>query len=106
MSTSTPTASPNFTTTTPLQWNSPLPYVFGGLVFILGLIAVALLILAYSHYKSWRDLSDNISKEDKSTACPDKLTDIEPKIVVVMAGDYYPTYVAKPSAPTCLTQLN
>ncbi|KAL6567841.1 hypothetical protein OROGR_001509 [Orobanche gracilis] len=33
------------------QWHSPVPYLFGGLAAMLGLIAFALLILACSYWK-------------------------------------------------------
>ncbi|EMS62923.1 hypothetical protein TRIUR3_19625 [Triticum urartu] len=40
-----PTAAPHST------WQSPVPYLFGGLAAMLGLIALALLILACSYWK-------------------------------------------------------
>ncbi|TXG51565.1 hypothetical protein EZV62_024089 [Acer yangbiense] len=73
------------------QWNSPLPYVFGGLLLIFGVIAIALLFLVCCHNSS----SDE--KEDKSTEIVQLPADSEPEIVVIMAGDDHPTYIAKPS---------
>lgn len=54
-----PTAAPASAYTSPgapLQtavspWHSPVPYLFGGLAAMLGLIALALLILACSYWK-------------------------------------------------------
>ncbi|KAL0453572.1 UNVERIFIED_CONTAM: protein GLUTAMINE DUMPER 3 [Sesamum latifolium] len=40
-----PTAAPRS------PWHSPVPYLFGGLAAMLGLIAFALLILACSYWK-------------------------------------------------------
>ncbi|KAJ9683009.1 hypothetical protein PVL29_018839 [Vitis rotundifolia] len=61
------------------RWNSPFPYLFGGLALILGLIVVALIILSCSH--------------KKRTSSPDHDKD---KVIVIMAGDENPTYLATP----------
>ncbi|XP_050229615.1 protein GLUTAMINE DUMPER 5-like [Mercurialis annua] len=79
------------------HWNSPLPYLFGGLALMLGVIAVALIILAWSYRKS---LSNNQSRDEE--AVPEKKGEImvdsaEPKIVVIMAGDHNPTFLANPN---------
>ncbi|OAY50191.1 hypothetical protein MANES_05G115600v8 [Manihot esculenta] len=84
-----------------VQWNSPLPYVFGGLVIILGLVSVALVILACSHYRSSLETRH---KEEKPNEIADAIVAVEPKIVVIMAGDEHPTHVAMPSAFTCHVQ--
>ncbi|EEF50691.1 conserved hypothetical protein [Ricinus communis] len=76
------------------QWNTPLPYVFGGLVLIIGFMSVALIILACSHYKSSGE------KEEKSRRTTDAVVAMETKIAVIMAGDRHPTHLAKPSALT------
>ncbi|KDP20040.1 hypothetical protein JCGZ_05809 [Jatropha curcas] len=82
------------------QWSSPLPYVFVGLVIILGLMSIALVILACSNYKSSSLLSRQKEEEEpKETTAT--VVAMEPKIVVIMAGDHHPTYVAKPSALNC-----
>ncbi|KAJ9187346.1 hypothetical protein P3X46_002810 [Hevea brasiliensis] len=85
-----------------VQWNSPLPYMFGGLVIILGLVSVALIILACFHCRSSLELSRH--KEEKLTEITDTVVAVEPKIVVIMAGDDHPTHVAMPSAFTCHVQ--
>ncbi|KAJ0042446.1 hypothetical protein Pint_18882 [Pistacia integerrima] len=88
------------------HWNSPVPYLFGGLGLMLGLIAIALTILACSCRKS----ATNSSGEKSAKQVVDMQLEMEPKIVVIMAGDDNPTYLAKPaaaSACTChQTQLN
>ncbi|KAL5749023.1 hypothetical protein ACOSP7_026061 [Xanthoceras sorbifolium] len=69
-----------------LQWNSPLPYLFGGLLLIFIVIAVALFFLACCHDKS----SSDHEKEEMSSKTMELPADSEPKIVVVMAGDDHP----------------
>ncbi|XP_057462541.1 protein GLUTAMINE DUMPER 3-like [Actinidia eriantha] len=88
-----------------LPWHSPVPYLFGGLAAILGLIAFALLILACSYWKlsSSIDAGDNSSgerdlelgesdKDDKLKIPPV----IEEKFLVIMAGQEKPTFLATP----------
>ncbi|KAJ1382513.1 protein GLUTAMINE DUMPER 2-like [Sesbania bispinosa] len=43
------------------SWHSPVPYLFGGLAAMLGLIAFALLILACSYWK----LAGQLQNEDR-----------------------------------------
>lgn len=74
-------------------WGSPIPYIFGGLAAMMGLIAIALIVLACTRRKS--------SDEDSTLPCSIERPgiiplDMEPKIVVIMAGDYKPTFLAKP----------
>ncbi|OMO61433.1 hypothetical protein COLO4_33437 [Corchorus olitorius] len=78
-----------------LQWNSPLPYVFGSLAILFGIIAVALLTLACCHGRPSAAEFPN-GKEDKYKESIQASASMEPKLVVIMAGDDYPTYVAKP----------
>ncbi|KAL5699314.1 hypothetical protein ACHQM5_030236 [Ranunculus cassubicifolius] len=86
-------------------WHSPVPYLFGGLAAMLGLIAFALLILACSYWK----LSGNFENEEENERDlengDEKNGDAgglkappvyEEKIVVIMAGDAKPTYLATP----------
>ncbi|XP_052197818.1 protein GLUTAMINE DUMPER 5-like [Diospyros lotus] len=74
-------------------WNSPIPYLFGGVALLLGLIAVALVILACS-----RKASSNPEEKPAATPLPVLQPEMEPKIFVIMAGDANPTYLAKPTA--------
>ncbi|KAK9278756.1 hypothetical protein L1049_028333 [Liquidambar formosana] len=82
-----------------MKWNSPVPYVFGGLAMLLGLIAVALLILACTPHKSTRDSSCD-TEEKPTKVMNTQLAELEPKIVVIMAGNDNPTYIAKPISST------
>ncbi|KAK0572638.1 hypothetical protein LWI29_034627 [Acer saccharum] len=101
----TPTGS-----TQPLHspWHSPVPYLFGGLAAMLGLIAFALLILACSYWKlsgyldggenggGDRDLEAGEGGKGDDTA-QNKLSQVfEEKILVIMAGELKPTYLATP----------
>ncbi|XP_050229952.1 protein GLUTAMINE DUMPER 5-like [Mercurialis annua] len=95
----------NNTASTPVDngglghWNSPLPYLFVGLALMLGLIAMALMLLACSYPKSPpSNHSDEKSYDDRNRLGFEM--EMEPKIVVIMAGDHNPTYLAKPAAVT------
>ncbi|CAN1341709.1 Protein GLUTAMINE DUMPER 1 [Linum perenne] len=86
-------------------WHSPIPYLFGGLAAMLGLIAFALIILACSY---WRlptrrsnrrhggggndDIESGDEKEGKSVKV------FEEKFLVIMAGDNKPTFLATPAS--------
>ncbi|XP_044468956.1 protein GLUTAMINE DUMPER 4-like [Mangifera indica] len=82
-------------------WQSPIPYLFGGLGCVLLLIASALIFLACSYRKSF-DSGDDHDQENPPSL-PLKPLDPEPKIVVIMAGDDKPTHLATPaiSSNTC-----
>ncbi|XP_027332311.1 protein GLUTAMINE DUMPER 3 [Abrus precatorius] len=85
-------------------WHSPVPYLFGGLAAMLGLIAFALLILACSYWKlsgyldgngeSERDLEAGEGKNEQDQK---PQTAYEEKILVIMAGQEKPTFLATPS---------
>lgn len=89
------------------HWNSPVPYLFGGLGLMLGLIAIALTILACSCRKSDSNSSggdrDQQGEEKSAKQVVDMQLEMEPKIVVIMAGDDNPTYLAKPAATSACT---
>ncbi|XP_011044960.1 PREDICTED: protein GLUTAMINE DUMPER 5-like [Populus euphratica] len=81
-------------------WHSPVPYLFGGLAAMLGLIAFALLILACSYWRisgrldsenEGNDLESGNEKEEK----PEKKV-FEEKFLVIMAGNEKPTFLATP----------
>ncbi|PKU60282.1 protein GLUTAMINE DUMPER 3-like [Dendrobium catenatum] len=94
------------TVATHSAWHSPVPYLFGGLAAMLGLIAFALLILACSYWKlsgyleGDGDGSAPAAGEDaeKSGEGDGKLTAAvyEERIVVIMAGEKKPTFLATP----------
>ncbi|KAL3532877.1 hypothetical protein ACH5RR_006398 [Cinchona calisaya] len=88
-------------------WHSPVPYLFGGLAAMLGLIAFALLILACSYWRlsghlennNERDLEAGESNQDgsedgdlKKAAQPV----FEEKFLVIMPGHVKPTCLATP----------
>lgn len=87
-------------------WHSPVPYLFGGLAAMLGLIAFALLILACSYWKlsGYLDGGDGNNREPDLEAGDGKGDDtqkhpspvFEEKILVIMAGEIKPTYLATP----------
>ncbi|TKY54617.1 GLUTAMINE DUMPER 3 [Spatholobus suberectus] len=92
-------------------WHSPVPYLFGGLAAMLGLIAFALLILACSYWKlsgylegngeSERDLEAGEGKTEQDQK-PQR--SYEEKILVIMAGQEKPTFLATPSvSSSCST---
>ncbi|CAJ2649702.1 protein glutamine dumper 3-like [Trifolium pratense] len=85
-------------------WHSPVPYLFGGLAAMLGLIAFALLILACSYWKLSGYLEgNNESERDLEAGQGNNETDQKPqkpyeeKILVIMAGQNKPTFLATPS---------
>ncbi|XP_019195007.1 PREDICTED: protein GLUTAMINE DUMPER 2 [Ipomoea nil] len=85
------------------RWNSPIPYLFGGLAVMMGLITLALLILACSccgESSREGDGSNRGHRDQKPAASPASVMqlEMEPKFVVIMAGDHNPTCLAKPSA--------
>ena len=90
----------------PLQrspWHSPVPYLFGGLAAMLGLIAFALLILACSYWKLSGDMDNNGEGErdlEAGDSKPDNHDDdppvFEEKYLVIMAGQEKPTFLATP----------
>ncbi|GAB4853605.1 hypothetical protein Ancab_017796 [Ancistrocladus abbreviatus] len=85
-------------------WHSPVPYLFGGLAAMLGLIAFALLILACSYWKlsghldngdAERDPEAGTSPDDAKTN--DNLKPPAVNFLVIMAGQDKPTFLATPT---------
>ena len=80
-------------------WHSPLPYLLIGLAAMMGLIAIALIVLAYSHRKSSGGGGSSSSSSTLETENPGVLAPLErePKVLlVIMAGDDMPSFLAKP----------
>ncbi|TVU42191.1 hypothetical protein EJB05_08584, partial [Eragrostis curvula] len=105
-----PAAPPPEATPTTSPWHSPVPYLFGGLAAMLGLIALALLILACSYWKlnsllgsgDDADTSTGASRDGgdgskspavAAAASPAAFADL---VAVVMAGEKTPTFLAAP----------
>lgn len=85
------------------SWHTSVPFFFGGLAAMLGLIAFAFFILACSSYWRFsssdqngeRDLeSGGKEQEEGGSAAAVKV--YEEKILVIMAGDEKPTFLATP----------
>ncbi|KAG0523137.1 hypothetical protein BDA96_07G098100 [Sorghum bicolor] len=91
-------------------WHSPVPYLFGGLAAMLGLITLALLILACSYWKLNNYLGTGDATASASSgpgrpgatdgdgskspaASPATFADL---VAVVMAGEKMPTFLAAP----------
>lgn len=87
--------------------HSPVPYLFGGLAAMLGLIAFALLILACSYWRlttSSEDFGEGNGRgvdEEKDRRSGEKAA-YEEKYIVIMAGDDLPTYLATPAGNKCV----
>ncbi|XVE53496.1 hypothetical protein DITRI_Ditri03aG0007900 [Diplodiscus trichospermus] len=86
-------------------WHSPVPYLFGGLAAMLGLIAFALLILACSYWRLSGCLDNNsegadaerdVESGEKEGDSNKQVKVYEEKILVIMAGDEKPTFLATP----------
>uniref|UniRef100_A0A7N0UFW9 Uncharacterized protein n=1 Tax=Kalanchoe fedtschenkoi TaxID=63787 RepID=A0A7N0UFW9_KALFE len=84
-----------------LHWNSPTPFLFAGLAIILGVMAVALFVLACLQLRvdSSQDSRKDEALEVNIAGAEDP---IERHIVVIMPGDDKPRYLAKPCAATIL----
>ncbi|KAK9067142.1 hypothetical protein SSX86_014467 [Deinandra increscens subsp. villosa] len=87
------------------RFDSPLIYLFGGISLILALITVALVILACSQRKRRLAAVGGGDIETGDDTQKPVMTNFNrcdgagggPKIVVIMAGDEVPTYLATPS---------
>ncbi|GLJ43134.1 hypothetical protein SUGI_0895130 [Cryptomeria japonica] len=88
-------------------WQWPLPFVLGGLGIILFLIACAFIILACPHCKISLSYGSNTSTSTansiiRKSAMMMKFSDssenAEENIVVIMAGDVNPTFIATPTS--------
>uniref|UniRef100_A0ACD5UH22 Uncharacterized protein n=1 Tax=Avena sativa TaxID=4498 RepID=A0ACD5UH22_AVESA len=78
-------------------WRTPTPYLFLGFALMMGLIAVALLILVCTRRKptgSSRRGSGTAAAESASARGTMAPLDREPKVVVIMAGDDMPSFIA------------
>ncbi|KAI4377668.1 hypothetical protein MLD38_015257 [Melastoma candidum] len=86
-------------------WHSPIPYLFGGLAAILGLVAFSLILLACSYWRlsghfdhpagnieagEGKDEEGLDAGEGKEGSFLEEL-----RVVVIMAGEDMPTFLAK-----------
>ncbi|EOA15643.1 hypothetical protein CARUB_v10005898mg [Capsella rubella] len=86
-------------------WHSPVPYLFGGLAAMLGLIAFALLILACSYWRvssSGEEDGQNVDEEKESRSGGKAASGAyEEKFLVIMAGEDLPRFIATPAMKKC-----
>ncbi|XVF31653.1 hypothetical protein REPUB_Repub17cG0009800 [Reevesia pubescens] len=80
-----------------LSTSSPLLYLFGSLALVLVLITTALVFLACSNRKCSTNSSSNEGQLKQEMAM-NIVLDLELKIVVIIAGDEKPSFLAKPVA--------
>ncbi|KAK4417540.1 protein GLUTAMINE DUMPER 5 [Sesamum alatum] len=73
------------------RWDSPVPYLLGGLGLMLVVVAVALILLLFSYCKSSHQSSPYHHKSEIPLR-----PEMEPRVVVIMAGQTNPTHLAKP----------
>ncbi|XP_042032119.1 protein GLUTAMINE DUMPER 2-like [Salvia splendens] len=95
------TKAANFSPPAAIQrspWHSPVPYLFGGMAAMLGLIAFALLILACSYWKlsavEEGDVESGAGEKGDGASAEKALPVFEEKFLVIMAGEVNPTYLA------------
>ncbi|KAJ8750896.1 hypothetical protein K2173_016077 [Erythroxylum novogranatense] len=100
-------ATPNPSVGQHSPWHSPVPYLFGGLAAMLGLIAFALLILACSYWKlsgyldngngdAERDLEAGEGGNKTGDGEKQGVSSFAEKLLVIMAGENKPTFLATP----------
>lgn len=84
-------------------WRSPVPYLFGGLAAMMGVIALALLILACSYWKLSGLLDSNgepgpdaEGEKGSSSGHVGPVVMQTVHVAVIMAGEERPTYLATP----------
>ena len=90
------------------MWSSPVPYLLGGVGSMIALIAFALILLACSYCKVSRG-SNSEENNDSSVGSGEKDETLQNimlscsedtqlrKIVVIMAGNDTPTFIANPT---------
>ena len=85
-------------------WQSPVPYLFGGLAAMLGLIALSLLALACSYWNlsgsAHADPGDDDQVDGEKRSAARMAGEWQGHVVVIMAGDERPTYLATPASTT------
>ncbi|KAL4284403.1 hypothetical protein GQ457_16G000320 [Hibiscus cannabinus] len=78
------------------SWRSPVPYLFGGLASMLALIAFALFVLACSYRRLHNNNGADQREVESPHSIPNKQVIYEEKILVIMAGEVKPTFLATP----------
>ncbi|CAL5206257.1 unnamed protein product [Lathyrus oleraceus] len=78
-------------------WHTPIPYLFGGLAAIMGLIALALLALTCSYCSNNSQDDDDLDNKESDPQTKEPIKVYEEKILVIMAGNEKPTLLATPT---------
>ncbi|KAI5393627.1 protein GLUTAMINE DUMPER 5 [Lathyrus oleraceus] len=78
-------------------WHTPIPYLFGGLAAIMGLIALALLALTCSYCRNNSQDDDDLDNKESDPQTKEPIKVYEEKILVIMAGNKKPTFLATPT---------
>lgn len=85
------------------QWHSSVPYLFGGLAALLGLIGFALLVLACSYWRHSDNLenqgdNENPGENERGLEAGEVNDTVPPNFeaLVIMAGQENPTFLATP----------
>ncbi|KAE9590360.1 hypothetical protein Lal_00028097 [Lupinus albus] len=82
-------------------WKSPIPYLFGGLALMMALISIALVIFICSYRKSASQSSNSEAELVKQTMSKNvEINNSDHELLVIMASDDKPTYLAKPIIPS------
>ncbi|GMI89255.1 hypothetical protein HRI_002594800 [Hibiscus trionum] len=82
-------------------WHSPVPYLFGGLASMLCLVSFALLILACSYCRRFGRLADageDVESGGNDGGSKKKMEVYEENVLVIMAGEEMPTFLATPAS--------
>ncbi|KAL6520662.1 hypothetical protein OROMI_032222 [Orobanche minor] len=80
-------------------WHSPVPYLFGGMAAMLGLIAFALMVLACSYWKLSGYPENRGGQGERDLEAGEAASQppvMEEKFLVIMAGQEKPTFLATP----------
>uniref|UniRef100_A0ACD6A8B3 Uncharacterized protein n=1 Tax=Avena sativa TaxID=4498 RepID=A0ACD6A8B3_AVESA len=77
----------------PGLWRTPTPYLFLGFALMMGLIAVALLVLVCTRRKPTASSRRGTAESASARGAMAPL-DREPKVIVIMAGDDFPSFIA------------
>ncbi|XP_051199277.1 protein GLUTAMINE DUMPER 6-like [Lolium perenne] len=79
----------------PGLWRTPTPYLLLGFALMMGLMAVALLILLCTRPKpSGSSRRGSASEEASARGATMAPLDREPKVIVIMPGDHMPSFIA------------
>lgn len=104
-----------YNATAPLTWGSPVTFLLGGVGSMMALIVFAVIILACSYVRD----SDSNHPEENNRSEQRRESDAEygdknetmknirssegpEKVVVIMAGDVTPTFIANPSSVSAI----